>query len=49
VVVEVEEMVTVIEVVVKKGIMRRMGNQANKISVEEDAIVGEAANQIIPK
>jgi hypothetical protein len=29
--VEVEEMVTVVEVVVKKGIMRRMGNQANKI------------------
>jgi hypothetical protein len=29
--VEVEEMVTVVETVVKKGIMRRMGNQANKI------------------
>jgi hypothetical protein len=28
--VEVEEMVTVVEVVVKKGIMRRMDNQANK-------------------
>jgi hypothetical protein len=28
--VEVEEMVTVVEAVVKKGIMRRMGNQANK-------------------
>jgi hypothetical protein len=49
VVVEVEEMVTVVEVVVKKGIMRRMSNQANKIGVEEDTIVGEAANQIIPK
>jgi hypothetical protein len=46
--VEVEEMITVVEVVVKKGIMRRMGNQTNKISVEEDAVVGEAANQIIP-
>jgi hypothetical protein len=31
VVVEVEEMVTMVETVVKKGIMRRMGNQANKI------------------
>jgi hypothetical protein len=29
--VEVEEMVIVVEAVVKKGIMRRMGNQANKI------------------
>jgi hypothetical protein len=29
--VEVEEMVTVVEVMVKKGIMRRMSNQANKI------------------
>jgi hypothetical protein len=29
--VEVEEIVTVVEVVVKKGIMRRMSNQANKI------------------
>jgi hypothetical protein len=29
--VEVEKMVTVVEVVVKKVIMRRMGNQANKI------------------
>jgi hypothetical protein len=29
--VEVEEMIIVIEVVVKKGIMRRMSNQANKI------------------
>jgi gag-polypeptide of LTR copia-type len=29
--VEVEEIVTVIETVVKKGIMRRMKNQANKI------------------
>jgi hypothetical protein len=29
--VEVEEIVTAVEVVVKKGIMRRMGNQANKI------------------
>jgi sRNA-binding protein len=28
--VEVEEMVTVVETVVKKGIMRRMSNQANK-------------------
>jgi hypothetical protein len=28
--VEVEEMVTVVEAVVKKDIMRRMGNQANK-------------------
>jgi hypothetical protein len=28
---EVEEMIKVVEVVVKKGIMRRMGNQANKI------------------
>jgi hypothetical protein len=46
--VEVEEMVTVVEVMIKKGIMRRMGNQANKIGVEEDAIVGETANQIIP-
>jgi hypothetical protein len=45
--VEVEEMVTVVEVVVKKGIMRRMGNQANKIGVEEDAVVGEVADQII--
>jgi hypothetical protein len=31
VVVEVEEMVTVVEVVVKKGIMRRIDNQSNKI------------------
>jgi hypothetical protein len=38
----------VIKVVVKKGIMRRMGNKANKIGVEEDAVVGEAADQIIP-
>jgi hypothetical protein len=44
---EVKEMVTVVEVVVKKGIMRRMGNQANKIGVEEDAVVGETADQII--
>jgi hypothetical protein len=29
--VEVEEIVTVVEAVVKKGIMRRMCNQANKI------------------
>jgi hypothetical protein len=29
--VEVKEMITVIKVVVKKSIMRRMGNQANKI------------------
>jgi hypothetical protein len=29
--VEVEEMIIVVEVVVKKGIMRRMSNQANKI------------------
>jgi hypothetical protein len=29
--VEVEEMVTVVKTVVKKGIMRRMGNQTNKI------------------
>jgi hypothetical protein len=29
--VKVEEMITVVEVVVKKGIMRRMGNQANKL------------------
>jgi 3-deoxy-D-arabino-heptulosonate 7-phosphate (DAHP) synthase len=28
--VEAEEMITVVEAVVKKGIMRRMGNQANK-------------------
>jgi hypothetical protein len=28
--VEVEEIVTVVEAMVKKGIMRRMGNQANK-------------------
>jgi hypothetical protein len=28
--VEVEEMVTMVETVVNKGIMRRMGNQANK-------------------
>jgi hypothetical protein len=28
--VEVEEIVTVVETVVKKGIMRRMDNQANK-------------------
>jgi Zinc knuckle len=46
--VKVEEMVTVVEVVVKKGIMRRMDNQANKIGVEEDAVVGETADQIIP-
>jgi gag-polypeptide of LTR copia-type len=46
--VEVKEMITVVEVVVKKGIMRRIDNQANKIGVEEDAVVGEAANQIIP-
>jgi hypothetical protein len=46
--VEVKEMVTVVEAVVKKGIMRRMSNQANKIGVEEDAVVGEAADQIIP-
>jgi gag-polypeptide of LTR copia-type len=44
---EVKEMVTVVEVVVKKGIMRRMGNQANKIGVEEDAVVGETTDQII--
>jgi hypothetical protein len=30
VVVEVEETVTVVETMVKKGIMRRMNNQANK-------------------
>jgi hypothetical protein len=30
VVVKIEEMVTVVETVVKKGIMRRMDNQANK-------------------
>jgi hypothetical protein len=29
--VEVEEIIIVVEIVVKKGIMRRMGNQANKI------------------
>jgi cytochrome c biogenesis protein ResB len=29
--VEVEEIVTEVEVVIKKGIMRRMGNKANKI------------------
>jgi hypothetical protein len=46
--VEVEKMITVVEAVVKKGIMRRMDNQANKIGVEEDTVVGEAANQIIP-
>jgi hypothetical protein len=28
--VEVEEIITVVEAVVKKGIMRRMGNQSNK-------------------
>jgi hypothetical protein len=28
--VEVEEMIIVVEVVVKKGIMRRINNQANK-------------------
>jgi hypothetical protein len=31
VVVEVEKMVTVVEAVIKKGIMRRIDNQANKI------------------
>jgi hypothetical protein len=46
--VKVEKIVTVVEVVVKKGIMRRMSNQANKIGVEEDTVVGEAADQIIP-
>jgi hypothetical protein len=45
--VKVEEMVTVVETVVKKGIMRRMSNQAKKNGVEEDAVVGEAADQII--
>jgi hypothetical protein len=29
--VEVEEMITVVDTMVKKGIMRRMSNQANKI------------------
>jgi hypothetical protein len=29
--VEVEKMVTVVEAVIKKGIMRRIDNQANKI------------------
>jgi hypothetical protein len=29
--VKVEEMITVIKAVVKKGFMRRMNNQANKI------------------
>jgi gag-polypeptide of LTR copia-type len=47
VVVKIEEMVMVVEVMVKKGIMRRMGNQANKIGMEEDAVVGETADQII--
>jgi gag-polypeptide of LTR copia-type len=46
-VVEVEEMITVIEAVVKKGIIKKMGNQANKISVEEDVVVGVATDQII--
>jgi hypothetical protein len=41
-------MIIVVEVMVEKGIMRRMGNQANKIGVEEDAVMGEAADQIIP-
>jgi hypothetical protein len=45
--VKVEEMVTVVETVVKKGIMRRISNQAKKNGVEEDEVVGEAADQII--
>jgi gag-polypeptide of LTR copia-type len=45
---EVEKMVTVVETVVKNGIMRRMDNQANKIDVEKDSVVGEATDQIIP-
>jgi hypothetical protein len=33
---EVEEMITVVEAVVNKGIMRRMDNQANKIGCGRD-------------
>ena len=46
--VAVEEIVAVGKAVVKKGIMRRRGNQTNRIGVEEDAVVEEAVGQIIP-
>ncbi|KAI6700366.1 hypothetical protein NL676_014690 [Syzygium grande] len=39
----VEEIVAVGKAAVKKGIIRRRGNQTNRIGVEEDAVVEEAA------
>ncbi|KAK7379719.1 hypothetical protein VNO78_34409 [Psophocarpus tetragonolobus] len=45
--VEVEEIVTVVEVAVKKGIMRRKSTHTSKIGLE-DILVGEAVRRIIP-
>jgi len=45
---EVVEMVVVVKAAVMKGTIRRRGSQLNQISVKEDVVEGEVADQIIP-